>query len=89
MVPETAEIKWEHRIQSPPWAGVLSTAGNVVFTATPSGNFYALDAQTGKELWNFNGGDRVHAAPVTYLSRGKQLVTLAIGDLLVTFGVDE
>ena len=73
MVPETGEIRWEHRINAPPWAGVLSTAGNLVFSATPSGNFYALDARTGKELWHFNGGDRVFASPITFLSRGKQV----------------
>ena len=50
MTPETGEIRWEHRILSPPWAGVLSTAGNLVFSATPSGNFYALDARNGKEI---------------------------------------
>lgn len=88
MAPETGEIKWEHRILSPPWAGTLSTAGNLVFSATPSGNFYALDARTGKELWHFNGGDRVFASPITFLSRGKQLVTIPIGDILIAFGLD-
>ncbi len=88
MVPETGEIRWEHRILAPPWAGVLSTAGNLVFSATPSGNFYALDARTGKELWHFNGGDRVFASPITFLSRGRQLITLPIGDMLIAFGLD-
>jgi alcohol dehydrogenase (cytochrome c) len=88
MTPETGEIKWEHRILSPPWAGVLSTGGNLVFSATPSGNFYALDARTGKELWWFNGGDRVYASPITFLSRGKQLITIPIGDVLIAFGLE-
>ncbi len=88
MAPETGEIRWEHRILAPPWAGVLSTAGNLVFSATPSGNFYALDARTGKELWRFNGGDRVFASPITFLSRGKQIVTIPIGDVLIAFGLD-
>lgn len=88
MTPETGEIQWEHRILTPPWAGVLSTAGNLVFSATPSGNFYALDARTGKELWHFNGGDRVYASPITFLSRGKQLITISIGDVLIAFGLE-
>jgi alcohol dehydrogenase (cytochrome c) len=88
MRPGTGEVQWEHRILAPPWAGVLSTAGNLVFSATPSGNFYALDARTGKELWRFNGGDRVFASPVTFLSRGKQLITIPIGDVLIAFGLD-
>jgi len=88
MVPETGEIRWEKRILAPPWAGTLATAGNVVFTATPAGNFYAVDARDGKELWHFNGGDRVFASPITFLSRGKQLVALPIGDNLVAFGLE-
>ena len=88
MVPETGEIRWEHRILNPPWAGVLATAGNLVFSATPSGNFYAVDARNGKELWHFNGGDRVFSSPITFLSRGKQVVTIPIGEVLIAFGLD-
>jgi alcohol dehydrogenase (cytochrome c) len=88
MQPETGEIQWEHKILTPPWAGVLSTAGNVVFSATPSGNFFALDARTGKELWSFNGGDRIYASPITFLSRGKQIVTIPIGDNLIAFSLE-
>jgi alcohol dehydrogenase (cytochrome c) len=88
LTPETGEIRWEHRILTPPWAGVLSTAGNLVFSATPSGNFYALDARTGRELWRFNGGDRVYASPVTFLSRGRQMITIPIGDVLIAFGLE-
>ncbi len=88
MTPETGAIQWEHRILAPPWAGVLSTAGNVVFSATPSGNFYALDARNGKDLWHFNGGGRVYASPITFLSRGKQLITIPIESVLIAFGLD-
>ena len=88
MTPETGAIRWEHRILAPPWAGVLSTAGNVVFSATPSGNFYALDARNGKDLWHFNGGGRVYASPITFLSRGKQLITIPIESVLIAFGLD-
>jgi alcohol dehydrogenase (cytochrome c) len=88
MIPETGEIKWEHTVLAPPWAGVLSTAGNLVFSAAPSGIFYAVDARTGKELWRFNGGEPVFASPVTFLSRGKQLLTIPIGDVLIAFGLE-
>jgi outer membrane protein assembly factor BamB len=64
----------------------LSTAGNVVFGGSHE-QFYALDAETGKELWKFKG--KVIAAPVTYLSKGRQQVTVAIGRSIFTFGLDE
>jgi alcohol dehydrogenase (cytochrome c) len=88
IVPETGAIQWEHRLVAPSWGGVLSTAGNLVFAGSAEGNFFALDARTGKELWHFSGNDHVNASPVTYLSNGKQQVTLAIGDVLTTFGLD-
>ena len=88
ITPETGEIRWTHHLLTPHWSGVLSTAGNLVFSSTMQGNFFALDAQTGKELWHFPGGDRVFASPITFLSRGKQIVTLPIGDNLVAFALD-
>jgi alcohol dehydrogenase (cytochrome c) len=47
-----------------------------------------VDAQTGKDLWHFNGGDKVYASPISYLVNGKQYVSLAIGDNLIAFTLD-
>ncbi len=47
----TGERQWEFRLQSPPWSGILSTAGGVVFSGDMEGNFFALDAANGKLLW--------------------------------------
>ena len=88
LVPETGKIRWEHRLLTPHWSGVLSTAGNLVFSSSMEGNFFALDARTGKELWHFPGGDKVYASPITYLSRGKQNVSIPIGDVLIAFALD-
>jgi alcohol dehydrogenase (cytochrome c) len=52
------------------------------------GNFFALDARTGKELWHFPGGDKVYASPITYLSRGKQNISIPIGDVVIAFALD-
>jgi len=88
VAPESGDIRWEHKILTPPWAGALATAGNLVFSATPSGNFYAVDARSGKHLWGFNAGGTVYASPISFLSRGKQLVTIPIGDILIAFSLD-
>ena len=66
-------------------SGLLSTAGNLVFGGTPQGYFFALNATTGQELWRLAIGDRVAAAPITYLVDGKQQVTIAAGNALFTF----
>ena len=52
------------------------------------GQFFALDTATGKGLWRANIGGLVISGPVTYLSDGKQLVSIAAGNALFTFGLD-
>jgi alcohol dehydrogenase (cytochrome c) len=85
--PLTGAIKWEHRVLSPPWGGVMSTAGNLVFGGTIEGVVFALDARTGERLWYFGANDRVYSAPTSYLANGKQYVSLPVGDVLITFGL--
>src|SRR5437879_1892548 len=48
---------------------------------------FALDARNGERLWYFAGNERVYASPISYLANGKQYVSLAVGDVLVTFGL--
>jgi alcohol dehydrogenase (cytochrome c) len=86
--PGTGEIKWEYRVLTPPWSGVMATAGNLVFGGTLEGNVFALDARSGKLLWRFPGNGPVFAGPISFLSRGKQHVSLAVGDVLMTFSLD-
>ncbi|MBE7941409.1 MULTISPECIES: PQQ-dependent dehydrogenase, methanol/ethanol family [Ramlibacter] len=62
--------------------GMLSTAGGVVFHGDLKGMFKALDAKTGKELWHFNTGSGVTAAPMTYTLDGKQYVAVVSGRTL-------
>ena len=65
----------------------MSTAGNLVFGGTLEGVVFALDARTGERLWHFPGNERVYASPISYLSNGKQYVSLAVGDVVLTFGL--
>jgi len=66
--------------------GILTTAGNVLFVG--DGNlFFALDARTGGEVWRFNAGGGILAAPVTYLAQGEQYVAVAAGRSIVAFGL--
>jgi alcohol dehydrogenase (cytochrome c) len=86
--PQTGEVKWEFKLQTPPWAGVMSTAGGLVFGGTTQGEFFALDAVTGKSLWNFEAGGGAQSNPVTYLSGGKQQVALVAGHAIFAFAVE-
>jgi glucose dehydrogenase len=86
--PVTGLTTWEHKVVSPPWGGVMSTGGNLVFGGTTEGVIFALDAKTGERLWYFPANDRVYASPMSFLANGKQYVSLAVGDVLMTFGLD-
>ena len=65
----------------------MSTAGNLVFGGTQEGVVFALDSRTGERLWHFAANERVYASPISYLSNGKQYISLAVGDVLLTFGL--
>ncbi len=84
---ETGEIRWEFKLHSPPWAGVMSTAGGLVFSGSDEGNFHALDAQTGKPLWDFQTGGAIAANPVSFTVDGQQCIAIAADRVLYVFGL--
>jgi alcohol dehydrogenase (cytochrome c) len=83
--PNTLDPVWEHRMADITWAGVLSTAGNVVFGGGREGYFLALDAETGELLWRAPLGGQINAGPMTYAVNGQQYVTIAAGSALFAF----
>jgi alcohol dehydrogenase (cytochrome c) len=85
---ETGKLRWEVKLHSPPWAGLLSTAGGVVFGGSNEGWFFALDANSGKSLWRFPTGGPIYANPISYLVDGKQQVAIAAGNALFAFALD-
>jgi alcohol dehydrogenase (cytochrome c) len=87
--PLTGDLRWEYPIQPQTWAGLLTTAGDLVFSGSVDGYFYALDAVTGRGLWQIAVGAQVRAAPMTFAVDGQQYVTIAAGNVVYTFGLDE
>lgn len=77
--PKTGDIVWEYKNPAPLWGGVMSTAGNLVFTGTPEGFLKAFDAKTGKELWAFQTGSGVVGQPTTWEIDGEQYVSVVSG----------
>ncbi len=77
--PDTGEIKWEYKNDAPLWAGVMTTAGGLVFTGTPEGEFIAFDDETGEKLWSFQTGSGVVGQPVTWEQDGEQFVSVISG----------
>jgi PQQ-dependent dehydrogenase (methanol/ethanol family) len=60
-------------------AGVLSTAGNLVFQGAAEGEFSAYDATSGKKVWSYKTGNGVIAAPMSYSLNGEQYVAVMVG----------
>jgi quinohemoprotein ethanol dehydrogenase len=59
--------------------GTAATAGGLVFQGTADGFFHAYDAESGKELWKFDAGLGIIAAPMSYSVNGKQYVSVLVG----------
>jgi PQQ-dependent dehydrogenase (methanol/ethanol family) len=68
-------------------AGVLSTAGGVVFAASQDGYLIALDARTGKELWHYQTGTQILSSPISFRVDGKQMIAISTSSSLVTFAL--
>jgi alcohol dehydrogenase (cytochrome c) len=87
----TGRLKWEYKQISAKryGAGLLSTAGGLLFAGDDQGIFTALDAATGAALWHFNTGKQITASPITYSFAGKQYIALAAGANVIAFGLHE
>ena len=83
----TGKLKWEFRLQSPLWSGVLSTAGGLVFGGTNEGSLFALNAETGKPLWDFQTGGAIRSNPISFSVDGRQYVAIAAGFSIFVFAL--
>src|SRR5262245_30956596 len=77
--PLTGESKWAVPFKSPNLAGTLVTAGGLVFTGRLTGEFMAVDSETGKILWEFQTSAGIVGQPITWELDGKQYVTITNG----------
>jgi len=73
------KIVWQQRHDGSDSKGDLTTAGGLLFLGGPDGNFKALDATSGNELWSFQVGWGIGAPPMTYSVNGDQYVAVASG----------
>ncbi|HUI78548.1 MAG TPA: PQQ-binding-like beta-propeller repeat protein [Bryobacteraceae bacterium] len=89
---QTGEIAWDVPQVSGSLtasAGVLGTAGSLVFFGENSGAFMAVDATNGKPLWQFPTNQVWKASPMTYVFDNKQYVAIASGHDILAFALPE
>lgn len=78
--PVGRRIVWQLKERFPVWSGAVATAGDVVFYGTMDRWFKAVDARTGKLLWQYQVGSGIVGQPITYRGPdGKQYVAVLSG----------
>jgi len=60
-------------------AGVMGTAGDLLFAGEEDGTFGAYDKDSLAKLWTFNVGTGIRAPAITYAVGGKQYVAVVAG----------
>ncbi len=85
--PKTGERKWQFKMNDITWAGVLSTASDLVFSGGREGYFFALNARTGELLWKAALGGQVNSGPMSYSVNGRQYIAVCAGNALFTFAL--
>jgi alcohol dehydrogenase (cytochrome c) len=84
---QTGKVAWRHRYPGTSGnlaAGLLTTAGKLLFAGDIAGNLIAYDPANGKILWHSHVG-QVTNAPETYMLDGHQYLLTAAGDTLYSF----
>jgi alcohol dehydrogenase (cytochrome c) len=77
--PRTGEERWRWANDIPMCASLLTTGGGLVFGGEPTGEFNALDAESGDLLWQFQCGSGHHSSPSTYEVDGRQYIAVPSG----------
>ena len=78
--PMSAVPKWRVPIfDIPNYSAMLASAGGLLFTGKQTGEFLALDIDTGKTLWQFQTGSGLNAQPITFTHKGRQYVVVQSG----------
>jgi alcohol dehydrogenase (cytochrome c) len=78
--PLTGKTKWRVPIaEIPNYTAMLATAGGLLFTGQETGEFVALDMDTGKTLWQFQTSSGINAQPITFTYKGRQYVAIQSG----------
>jgi alcohol dehydrogenase (cytochrome c) len=91
---KTGNIKWSHPYPAIGSSGgglggpgILTTAGNLLFTGDYSGNLIAYDAAKGDILWHFQMLHSLGNGPQTFLLDERQYVIVGAGDTLFAFAL--
>jgi len=88
----TGRVRWQY-LRPPVKAidvmgGLISTAGRIVFGGEGE-TLFALDSETGAELWHCEVGGEIAAAPVSYELAGREYLAVAAGRSILAFALPQ
>jgi outer membrane protein assembly factor BamB len=63
---------------------IITSAGRIV-----EGDVFAADSRTGNELWRYQVGSPLYAAPSTYMIGTRQYVIVPAGTTLTAFALPQ
>ncbi len=88
--PATGERKWEFKYLTPATAGLLSTASGLIFSGDNEANLLAIDSRSGKFLWRYQMGSKLHGtSPITYMLDGRQHLLVPAGTTLTSWALPD
>ena len=70
-------------------AGILGTAGGLLFYGDPNGYLVAVHERDGKTLWRIPLNATIKTSPMTYSVNGRQFITLAAGSNIMSFALPQ
>jgi PQQ-dependent dehydrogenase (methanol/ethanol family) len=78
--PVARRAVWRIREDLPLWSGALATGGDLVFYGTMDGLFKAVDARTGRLLWQYRMNSGTIGLPIAYRGPdGRQYIAIFAG----------
>ncbi|HVY94401.1 MAG TPA: PQQ-binding-like beta-propeller repeat protein, partial [Bryobacteraceae bacterium] len=84
---KTGDIKWKHTWEGGSSSGLLTTAGNLIFSGAPNRSIEALNATTGEPLWHSRLVNGLSNPPTTWELDGTQYLIVGSGDTLYAFAM--
>jgi hypothetical protein len=78
--PVARRAVWRIREDLPLWSGALATGGDLVFYGTMDGLFKAVDARSGRLLWQYQLSSGTIGQPISYRGPdGRQYIAILAG----------
>ena len=68
-------------------SGSVATAGDLIFQGTEDGGLYAFHAETGEQLFHYDGGRTIQSSPLTYEVNGTQYVAVIASSTVLAFAL--